>query len=89
MVRRYLTPTIDISGMMAGISNLSFPGIVLFYFANSIHFSPQKVTMSITYCIAWCLKFIVTNRLINAYKDICQYRHAGLYSTRYLGDIIL
>ena len=60
-----MTPTIGISGIIAGVYYLYFTG-TLSYFSNSIIFSPHEVTISITYCITWCLKFIDINRLINA-----------------------
>ena len=68
--RRWLTPTIGISEITAVISHLYFAGISLFYFPNSIIFTPHKVTTSITDCITWCLKFIVINRLTNDYSSL-------------------
>ena len=60
------TPTIGISGIIEGIYHLYFAGIILFSFSNYIFFYLHRVKISITYCITWCLKFIVINRSINA-----------------------
>ena len=68
--RRLFTPTIVIIGIKAGSSHLSFAEIILFYFPKSIIFTPHKVTIYITDCIAWCLKFIVINSLINASSSL-------------------
>ena len=64
--RGQLLSTICISGIIAGIYHLSFSGHFVFYFSDYIISPPHKVTISVTDCNIFCLKFIFINRLINA-----------------------